>query len=333
MPQSNTPKRLKSGIVLGVDLEETQPPDPLEPGYRKSEETDSLDAFRRREGKKPSPEMTELVHLIAPGVVCDTESRGYRTPQGRSPFDIVVDASAGFIPLWEQNTLLRWRFKEESMDYFADPKKAKEAITQLFAEALIAWGSAAPVTFKYDEDLYDFQFVMRSSDQCSPSGCVLAAAFFPDGGRHDLYLYPKMFTQIHKEQVDTLIHEIGHIFGLRHFFAVTDEAAWPSEIFGRHEKFSIMNYGKYSELRVADKEDLILLYQSVWNKTLKQINGTPIRTVKPNSTLGAVPVNNAAFEVPPEFRPKVEAPNRSTATRLGLTAYQSRANAAFLDEV
>ena len=41
-----------------------------------------------------------------------------------------------------------------------------------------------------------------------------------------------MFAQNRKEQVDTFIHEIGHVFGLRHFFANISETAWPSEIFG-----------------------------------------------------------------------------------------------------
>ena len=57
-----------------------------------------------------------------------------------------------------------------------------------------------------------------------------------------------MFTQEPEEQVETLIHEIGHVFGLRHFFANVSETAWPSEIFGTHDTFSIMNYGRASQL-------------------------------------------------------------------------------------
>ena len=72
---------------------------------------------------------------------------------------------------------------------------------------------------------------------------MLASAFFPDAGRHPLTIYPRMFTQSRKEQVDTLIHEIGHTFGLRHFFAQVSESAWPSVVFGTHQAFSIMNYG------------------------------------------------------------------------------------------
>jgi hypothetical protein len=130
---------------------------------------------------------------------------------------------------------------------------------------------------------------MRRGDDCSPSGCVLASAFFPDAGRHRLVLYPKLFTQSREEQVETLIHEIGHVFGLRHFFANVSENAWPSEIFGTHSKFSIMNYGNLSALTAEDKKDLRRLYQMAWSGALTQINGTPIRFVKPFSSLSPTP--------------------------------------------
>ena len=90
-----------------------------------------------------------------------------------------------------------------------------------------------------------------------------------------------MFTQSQKEIVDTFIHETGHIFGLRHFFANLTEAAWPSAIFGTHRAFSIMNYGRMSELTTDDKNDLKNLYESVWNGSLDNINGTPIVQFRP----------------------------------------------------
>jgi len=125
----------------------------------------------------------------------------------------------------------------------------------------LAWGDAAPIKFVKNEDAWDFKIVMREADECNISGCVLASAFFPDAGRHELVLYPKMFTQDREEQVETLIHEIGHMFGLRHFFAQVRETAWPAEVFGKHRKFSIMNYGEASELTTHDKSDLKKLYQ------------------------------------------------------------------------
>ena len=246
---------------------------------------DDKSPFTIRKDEKPPREAQAQVHLLGPGKVCDTESRGHASPEGRSITEIVVDASEGFIPLWAKNTTLRWRFNDRSMARFANPTAARNAIRRLFGDALAAWGDAAPVKFTENRDVWDFEIVMKPADNCNGSGCVLASAFFPDGGRHALTLYPKMFTQPRNEQVETLIHEIGHVFGLRHFFALVSETAWPAHIFGTHSKFSIMNYGQLSALTETDKRDLKLLYQKVWNGSLTQINGTPIRLVKPFHTL------------------------------------------------
>ncbi|MCU1517185.1 MAG: matrix metalloproteinase1, partial [Pseudarthrobacter sp.] len=85
---------------------------------------------------------------------------------------------------------------------------------------------------------------------------------------------------------ETLIHEFGHVFGLRHFFADVSETAWPSQIFGTHSKFSIMNYGPNSTLTDADLADLTKLYALAWAGQLSSINGTPIRFVRPYSASG-----------------------------------------------
>lgn len=220
-------------------------------------------------------------HILKPGIRCDTEERGFAMPRGRSPIEIVVDASEGFVPLWAKDTTLRWRFRESSFAGLPDSAARKQAVETLFGEALLAWGDAAPVKFAKRDDAWDFEIVMRRMDDCNGGGCVLASAFFPDAGRHKLLIYPKMFTQTHKEQVETLIHEIGHIFGLRHFFALVSETAWPAHVFGKHNKFTIMNYGADSRLTNADKSDLKSLYQSAWSGQLTHINGTEIKFMKP----------------------------------------------------
>jgi hypothetical protein len=184
-----------------------------------------------------------------------------------------------------------------------NPAAAKAAVEQLFGKCLLAWGSAAPVKFAKRDDSWDFEFVMRAADDCDASGCVLASAFFPDAGRHKLTLYPRMFEQSQEEQVETLAHEIGHIFGLRHFFALVSETEWPAKVFGKHHKFSIMNYGEDSKLTSNDKSDLKRLYQLAWSGQLTQINGTPIRFMKPFHASGAAaepPVAIAAIAVPAE---------------------------------
>lgn len=290
---------------------------------------DEVSPLQRRESDERSVDMEPVLHALGHGIVCDTDRRGHAVPQGASPERIVVEASEGFIPLWARNTTLRWRFRARSFEYFANPTAAKDEIRRLFAAAVMAWGSAAPITFTEDEDVWDFEIVMRSADDCNPGGgCVLASAFFPDSGRHQLQMYPRLFTQARKEQVDTFIHEIGHVFGLRHFFANISETAWPSEIFGTHSKFSIMNYGALSDLTSTDKDDLRRLYQLAWAGWLTQINGTPIRFVRPYHMLAYVPDSMApSGSVVTPFLPRPLAPDGPTAAGeiLGLSALRSRA--------
>jgi len=250
---------------------------------------------RKRKLKKPSPfalvasskekssSEPERHYYGKNSVLCDTDSRGHATPGGRSPLEIVLDASEGFIPLWAQGVTLRWRFQERSLDIFRDPEQAKASTRELLAKALLAWGDAAPVKFSERDDFWDFELVFREHDRCRPNGCVLASAFFPDAGRHELKVYPKMFEQSAKEQVDTFIHELGHVFGLRHFFAEVSEKAWPSVVFGEHKPFSIMNYGPKSTLTDDDTSDLKKLYKLAWSGTLTEVNGTPIKLMLPFS--------------------------------------------------
>jgi len=230
---------------------------------------------------KPRDELVDAterqVQRIGKGIICRTENRARK----RTPFEIVLDATEGFIPLWAENLLLRWKFNAPSLAVFQQPEAIKEKVRDLLHSAIAAWGDAAPIRFTEEADNSDFEIAVERNDDCDPQGCVLAQAFFPDAGRHQLYVFPKMFEQTRKEQVDTVTHEIGHVFGLRHFFAPDLETRWPAVIFGEHKPFSIMNYGDQSELTDADRGDLKKLYESVWSGQLTKINGTPIKVVRP----------------------------------------------------
>jgi len=223
-------------------------------------------------------------------VICETDTRGYPTPDNKSVTEIVLDASGGFIPLWAKDITLRWRFQEQSFAFFEDPEAAKSSISNLLGEAILAWGDAAPVKFRQTDNNWDFEIKMLAQPRCDPRGCVLARAFFPDGGRHELEIYPTMLDQDRAQQVNTLTHEIGHAFGLRHFFAKISETGAPSVIFGVHRPVSIMNYGAQSQLTADDKSDLTRLYQLAWSGQLTEINGTPIKFVRPFSVVGGQPV-------------------------------------------
>ncbi|MBW8640367.1 matrix metalloproteinase-11 [Hoeflea sp. WL0058] len=242
--------------------------------------------------KRLGKDFKDVTHIYANGAVCETDSLGHSDPQtGLSPTELVVHARDGFIPLWAKEVVLKWRFNERSMTIFRNPDQARDYLRNILAEGILLWEDAAPVKFKEvgPGDAWDFELVVSPHKKCVPNvGCTLASAFLPDGGRHELTLYPDLFDVSPKEQAETMAHEIGHVFGLRHFFAQIEEQTWASEVFGEHNEhkpFSIMNYGKDSFMTATDRDDLKKLYNLVWSGALTEINGTPIRLVHPFTTL------------------------------------------------
>ena len=243
------------------------------------QDADERDLFALRPEKELSSITESQVHVLDKdkGVICRTDYRAEK----RDPSRIVLDATDGFIPLWEENRVLRWRFNEASLSVFQQPDAVKSRIRELLGEAILSWEDAVPTRFNENSDNSDFEIVVEQFPDCTPQGCALAQAFFPDAGRHQLLIFPTMFEQSREEQVQTLAHEIGHVFGLRHFFALEFETGSPAVIFGEHNPLSIMNYGRLSDLTDADRRDLRLLYEGVWSGQLKKINGTPIKLFRP----------------------------------------------------
>ncbi|MGF6452841.1 matrixin family metalloprotease [Pseudomonas sp. ILQ215 TE3946] len=254
-----------------------------------------VDPFRlKRPEQQGSITKDPRVHIYGKNEknVCDTEPRGYK----RNPAELQLNATEGFIPLWSEGSILRWRFQEQSLSNFESPSEVKAQIEELLSLALKEWGDAVPVSFAKDDDAWDFQIVIQEVERCNTvRECVLASAFFPDAGRHDLVIYPTLFKQELSEQIETIVHELGHVFGLRHWFAPQSEQDYPAEPYGSQGRTSIMNYGADSQLTEKDKEDLKELYSLVRSGKLKQINGTAIRLVTPFHTLREL-ANNSGFK-------------------------------------
>lgn len=210
----------------------------------------------------------------------------------QSPLELQLGLGS-FIPLWEQGVTLRWRLNQNSFAFYQQGEALMASVRTLITAGMTAWGDSAPV--KYAEaatdETADFDVVMQNAPNCNSSGgCVLASAFFPDSGKHTMKIYPTMFQQSAEEQVETLVHEIGHTFGLRHYFA--DKESIPGVLFGADARFSIMNYNEESVLTDTDRSDLKVLYQAVWSGQLKSIKDietgkdVPIQLFKPFHTMG-----------------------------------------------
>ena len=245
--------------------------------------------FRQRNSEEAAREVEPQMQVYGPNAQCITDkSLGKAPPQDQSSDDrlsLVVEATEGFIPLWARGTTLRWRFRERSLTLFEDPEAAKTALQQWLGAAVLAWGDAMPVRFAYAESRWDFEIGVNWASDCTISGCVLASAFFPDAGQHQLWLYPELFDQSVEEFVETGVHELGHCIGLRHFFAPERETRWPSVVFGENMPFSILKYGSQCVLTEDDRTDLKRLYEAAWSGELREINEIPIKLVKPFSAI------------------------------------------------
>lgn len=195
--------------------------------------------------------------------------------------ELVVDLVRDKVPLWARGTTLHWTFNEESFARTGESEHMKRKVLRLMRAAIDAWADAAPVRFKRDDRAWDFDIYIRQRRDCN-DGCVLASAFFPTARRERLVLYPSLFEHDAAEQLATMVHEIGHIFGLRHFFAKTDadERMFPSLLFGRQSRFTIMNYGEESQLTATDRRDLARLYDAAWSADPQAEIGRQVRLVR-----------------------------------------------------
>lgn len=196
--------------------------------------------------------------------------------------EVVVDVERGEIPLWAPGTTLHWRFNQKSLQRQEGADNMKRRVRSLLRNAIHAWKGAAPVAFMEKDSDWDFEIAILKRRDCDQGGCTLASAFFPESGRQRLLIYPSLFECDRLEQVATMVHELGHVFGLRHYFAKTDpdEKTFPSEIFGKHSRFTIMNYGSESRLTEADKRDLKRLYTAAWSADAIAEIGRPVRLIK-----------------------------------------------------
>lgn len=248
----------------------------------------SVSVFKERTVDNKFAPSESNIHIYgAKSMNCETESKGYATPKNRKPLEIVVDASEGFIPLWKKGKILRWRFSPSLYNFFQNPEEAMMEIRKIFSKGILAWKDATPIKFSERNNAWDFEITVKK-DNCNYGGCTLASAFFPDSGRHQLTIYPKLFSQSPEEQTETMAHELGHIFGLRHFFANISEKAFPSVKFGQQNQFTIMNYNENTIMTDNDKNDLKALYEKVWSGELTEINGTRIVTFLPYHYFGEV---------------------------------------------
>lgn len=142
------------------------------------------------------------------------------------------------------------------------------------------------VHFRWVGKLEDAAFVLAYGGD---KGGVLASAYFPNSNDlNTVYVYKRGFDADTKSDMwRFFLHELGHVLGLRHEFAMNIDPATgkPREggaiLVGRRNPLSVMNYRWEGppEIQSSDIEDTKLFYDSTETST----GGLRIQDFVPNN--------------------------------------------------
>lgn len=190
-----------------------------------------------------------------------------RTPPRSSPAAIMVG-------LWEQ--IPRWKYGSvinyaTYADGYPAPGDAIYAANCLI-EAAKEWNSASiGVTFKWVPNVDDAAFVLAYGGELDT---VLASAFFPsDSALETLYVYQYGFDKTewttkrgtytnYGIMKNVFLHELGHVLGLRHEFAMKPETFEGGAIvIGSANTESVMSYVFPPKLQQSDIQDTRYFYK------------------------------------------------------------------------
>jgi len=167
---------------------------------------------------------------------------------------LFIQQSEGEVPLWDYNSVITWTIKSKtflSLEHCNYAKlKTQEAISDWAIQGL-------DFRFVPESEIDNATFIVKYTR--TAQGGTAAKAFFPVQEQSDLMIYPPAFSAtLITNLKDVLSHEIGHIYGLRHEFAIREND--PAVQFGPSNPLSVMNYNSPPKIQPSDREWLQKLY-------------------------------------------------------------------------
>lgn len=237
---------------------------------------DALATVKPHEVEKPS---SKPAHSSSKAHICITQQdvpRNLRT----SPVEIVVGLYQE-CPRWVPGSVIKWAVWQAD---FPSPEDADYAANQLAVAAQV-WNDAdIGVTFEWVQLAKDATFILCHGGD---KGGVLASAFFPSHNDLDyLFVYDSSFTDSWKPDMwRVFMHELGHVLGLRHEFALEREEMGAVRL-GPENENSVMTYrddGGPPEMQPSDIESTKLFYslKADANGKPPKVGGTVVKDYTP----------------------------------------------------
>lgn len=187
------------------------------------------------------------------------------------PDDLVLGYGT-IVPRWDVKQVggrkLEYYVQVES---FPSPDQAKIA-ADTFQKAANSWNEldiGIIISKTTDQSSANFYLIYKVNPRVGPGVNTLASAFFPHEIDQDVIVYKRSFDPDGLPILKNIFqHEIGHILGLRHEFAITgdQERSWlkpegeGAVQFLENNYYSIMSYNFPPKMQDSDREQVVKFY-------------------------------------------------------------------------
>ncbi|KAK7409051.1 hypothetical protein QQX98_008755 [Neonectria punicea] len=186
--------------------------------------------------------------------------------------DSLVVGYGTIVPRWDVKLLGGRKLQYfVSADSFPSPTQARSA-AQAFQKAAGSWNElelGIVISETTDQGSANFYLVYKVNPPVGPGRDTLAQAFFPHEVDQDVIVFQRAFKPDSEPILKNIFqHEIGHILGFRHEFAITGDSEKRLKPEGDgavqfldNNYISIMSYNFPPKIQDSDREQTIKFYK------------------------------------------------------------------------